>query len=110
MAPETRNEDTWFAHHEEELLRQARRERDRRMREAAASEEAGRERVLRERHWMKCPKCGHDLKAVSLSGVDLGQCTHCEGVFFDRDNLETFVLKRVEERRSFVRRFLGFGA
>lgn len=109
MAPERRNEDKWFAHHEEELLRQARRERDRRIREATASEEASRLKSLREAHWLKCPKCGHDMKTISQLGVEIEQCTLCEGVYFDRNELEEFLMKRVEERRGIVRRFLGFG-
>ena len=32
---------------------------------------------------MKCPKCGHDLKAETLEGIEIDRCTFCEGFFLD---------------------------
>ncbi len=109
MSPEQRNVDEWFARHEEELLRQARRERERGERETSAREEKDRRRELREAHWMKCPKCGHDLEEMEISEVKIDRCTSCEGIFLDRGELETIMLQRSEDRRGFFRRLIGFG-
>lgn len=98
--------DEWFARHEEELLRQARRERQRKEEQEAAAAK----QKLREAHWMKCPKCGHDLQEIAVDTVRVDRCTSCEGIFLDRGELEEIMLKRSEERRGFFRNLLGFGS
>ncbi len=42
-------------------------------------------------HWMKCPKCGSQLKETSLLGICIEQCGSCRGVFLDAGELETLV-------------------
>ncbi|NUN95973.1 MAG: zf-TFIIB domain-containing protein [Candidatus Omnitrophica bacterium] len=42
-------------------------------------------------HWMKCPKCGHDLKEIELLGILVDQCTSCSGVYFDRPEIEILI-------------------
>ena len=39
----------------------------------------------KELHWMKCPKCGHDLRQARLSSMTVERCTGCDGVFFDKE-------------------------
>ena len=97
--------DGWFAKHEEELIRQARRERKRKMK-AAAAEEAS---ALQKAHFMKCPKCGHDLVEERVDPVTIDRCGNCEGVFLDRGELEEILLSRAEARRGVFRRILGLG-
>ena len=41
-----------------------------------------------ELHFMKCPKCGHDMKEEDLHGVKADRCTFCEGMFFDAGELD----------------------
>lgn len=101
----SRPEDDWFAKHEEELLRQSRRQRERERQQA----EAERDRALREAHWMKCPKCGHDLREEPIGPVTIDRCDRCGGIFLDRGELEEMLLRRASERRGFFRRLLGFG-
>jgi len=36
------------------------------------------------------------------------KCPQCEGIFFDRGELETLLLKHDAHRRGFFRRLLGF--
>lgn len=103
-----RVEDEWFAHHEEELLRQARREHDRRMKELAAQQSEGEKRKLRDLHYLKCPKCGHDMLARKIDDIDIDQCGTCEGLFFDKGELDAVLLKRSRERRGFFRKLTGF--
>jgi len=97
-------ENEWFARHEVELLRQARRERDRKSREATAKEAE----TLRAAHWMKCPKCGHDLVEESVGTVLLDRCGSCGGIFLDRGELEQLLTEDRASQRGFFRRILGF--
>jgi protein-arginine kinase activator protein McsA len=51
-------------------------------------------------HWMKCPKCGSDLKEVELLGIKVDQCTQCFGMYFDKGELE--LLLETTEPRGFL--------
>ena len=72
--PPRRNEAEYFAHREAELLRQQRESAQ----HAAADAE-------RHSHRMKCPRCGYDLVTGEWRGVEIGQCTHCHGLWLDAD-------------------------
>ena len=63
--------------------------------------------ALRTLHYMKCPKCGHDLQAKSLLGVEVEQCTFCEGVYLDARELDALVRKQRSDARGIVRTLLG---
>jgi ribosomal protein L37AE/L43A len=102
-----RREDEWFRENEKQLLEAARVARARREQERADKEAASDRKRLREMHYMKCPKCGHDLKEQDLAGVKIDRCTHCEGVFFDAGELDQIFAKKAEERRGFFRRLAG---
>ena len=51
------NEDEFFLKHSQELLRKRRKELDEKRAEEV-------KRHKKETHWMKCPKCGHDMEEV----------------------------------------------
>ncbi len=59
----------------------------------------------KEAHWMKCPKCGHDLEEISLGPVLVDRCKECGGVYFDAGELE--ILLAGERRDSLLRRLFG---
>jgi hypothetical protein len=104
LDPDDRSsEDEWFRRNEQEMLDQARRAREIREKERAARESDTALRERREAHWMKCPKCGHDMETETLSGIDVDRCTHCEGIYLDAGELETFVRQKESERRGFIR-------
>ena len=42
-------------------------------------------------HWMKCPKCGRDLQEIEMDGIMVDKCGGCEGIFFDRGELELMI-------------------
>ena len=48
--------------HEKEMLERAREERERRLKELQAKLDAEELERLRKAHWLKCPKCGHDME------------------------------------------------
>jgi hypothetical protein len=76
----SRNEDEYFAKRDAELLRQQRE---------AASQAAG--DAERKSHYMKCPKCGYDLITNDWLGVQVDQCTHCHGIWFDAGEAESLL-------------------
>jgi Zn finger protein HypA/HybF involved in hydrogenase expression len=101
-----KREDEWFVAHEKELLAGARLERAKRERERAAlTEEAERVR-LRTEHFMRCPKCGHEMKEETLEGVSVDRCSHCEGIYFDAGELDQVLLKHDAGRRGFFRKLV----
>jgi len=78
----SKNEDEYFARRDAELLRQ---QRDAAKQAAADSE--------RKSHHMKCPKCGYDLITGEWDGIQIDQCTHCHGIWFDAGEAETLIKK-----------------
>lgn len=107
MAEDDRGrEDDWFRKNEQQLLEQARLAREKREAERSQLEKADELKRLRDQHYMKCPKCGHDMKEESLEGVSLDRCTFCEGIYLDAGELDQLFLKRDEERKGFFRRLV----
>src|SRR5207244_4120801 len=76
----SKNEEEYFARRDAELLRQQREA----MRRTAAETE-------RRAHHMKCPKCGYDLITGEWHGVQIDQCTHCHGIWFDKGEAESLL-------------------
>ena len=102
-----RREDDWFLQHEKKLLEDAKKAREKRERERRAQETGAERARLRELHWMKCPKCGHDLKPETLDGIEIDRCSHCEGFFVDAGELEQlFLMRQQSQRQSFLRGLL----
>lgn len=102
-----RVEDEWFAQHEEELLRQARRSHQERMRQLEASQSEGEARRLRELHFRRCPKCGNEMLVKHIEGIEIEQCSTCQGLFFDRGELDELLLKKAAVRKGFFRKLTG---
>lgn len=98
-------EDDWFRQNEAKMIEAARkrREEEERQRQTADAE------ARREAHWRKCPKCGSDMAVENIADIEVEKCTSCEGIFFDRGELEQVLLKQDKERRGFFRKLMGFG-
>ena len=103
---DSKSEDEWFLRNEKELLETARAARLKREAERAAREKADETKRLKELHFMKCPKCGHDMKEENLEKVSVDRCTHCEGIFFDAGELEQVFRQQAEQRRSFFQKLV----
>ena len=101
------SEDEWFKKNEQDLLETARMAREKREAERAAAEKADESRRLKELHFMKCPKCGHDMKEEAVDAVSVDRCTFCEGIYLDAGELDTLFLRKVDERKSFLRKLIG---
>ena len=103
-----KREDDWFLQHERKLLEDARKAREKREKERRVRETQEERARVRKLHFMKCPKCGHDLKPESLEGIEVDRCTFCEGFFLDQGEIEELFLKKGQsQRQSFMRRLLG---
>jgi hypothetical protein len=100
-------ENDWFRENEKKLLEEARLAREAREAERKAKETAAERKRLKDLHYMKCPKCGHDLKVESLDGIEIDRCTFCEGFFVDAGELEQlFLMQKQSQRQSFLRGLL----
>lgn len=100
-------EDDWFRENEKKLLEEARRAREAREAEREAKESAAERKRLKDLHYMKCPKCGHDLKVETLDAIEIDRCTFCEGFFVDAGELEQLFLTRQQsQRRGLLRGLL----
>jgi uncharacterized protein len=103
-----RREDEWFRQNEMELLEAARQARLKRQSEREAQEKAGERERTKALHFMKCPKCGHDLRAETFEDVEIDRCSFCEGFFLDAGEIEQLFLKRKgPEQQGFLKRLLG---
>ncbi|MBM4193769.1 MAG: hypothetical protein FJ202_05240 [Gemmatimonadetes bacterium] len=80
------NEDEYFLRQDAELVKELRAKRD-----------AERQAAERKSHFMKCPKCGNDLKEVTTDHVAVDVCNSCGGMWLDAGELD--VLKRVKDTR-----------
>ncbi len=106
MDDSRKREDEWFLKNEQQIIEAARVARAKREAERAATEAAAESERLRAAHFMKCPKCGHDMKEESLDGVAVDRCTFCEGIYLDAGELDQVLLKKEEDRRGFFRRLI----
>jgi hypothetical protein len=102
-----KREDEWFLKNERELIEKARKEREKREGERAAAEQEGERKRLLDLHYMKCPKCGHDLREEVLEGVTIDRCSFCEGLWFDANEFESVVLRKTEARQGLFKKLLG---
>ena len=58
-------------------------------------------------HWMKCPKCGAELKEIKFLEVAIDECAGCGGVWLDQGELELLLKTEVKETARFFDRFFG---
>jgi uncharacterized protein len=101
------SEDDWFRQNEKKMLEDARTARLKREQERAATEAEETQRRLKEAHFMKCPKCGHDMKSETLDTIEIDRCSFCEGVYFDAGELDQlFLTKKASERQGILKRIL----
>ncbi len=77
-------EDRFFHEKDVALLKKKREELN------AARREREHETAKAE-HWMKCPKCGAGLQEIEMDGIMVDKCGGCEGIFFDRGELELMI-------------------
>jgi hypothetical protein len=77
-------EEEYFYELNRELIERKRRELDQKRKN---KETQGRTSP----YWMKCPKCGSEMKEVEFSRIKADQCSGCHGLYFDQEEFETLV-------------------
>lgn len=80
------NEEEYFLKQDAELVKELRAKLD-----------AERRTTERKSHFMKCPKCGGDLKEITSDHVAVDICSDCGGLWLDPGELE--MLRKVKEHR-----------
>lgn len=77
---------------EEEYFARRDMERRRDMAAKYAQETAQAEQEkLKQLHWMRCPKDGHELATVRLRGVAVDTCAACGGLWLDAGEMDALV-------------------
>lgn len=95
------SEDEYFFKLNQELLKKRRAEREKELAEQSDAAE-------KKEFWMRCPKCGGDMAELEWLGIMVDRCSQCEGVFFDRGEVE--ILLQAEKPEGFLksmRRLIG---
>lgn len=59
---------------------------------------------LRALHFMKCPKCGHDLAVKRMSYIDVDQCSSCGILVLAPEDIDKFIA----EEKSILKTFIDF--
>ncbi|KPK91811.1 MAG: hypothetical protein AMJ94_06395 [Deltaproteobacteria bacterium SM23_61] len=74
---------------EEEYFARMEFERKKKVEEAKHQKLRGEEKkMLRDLHFMKCPKCGMELIEIDCQGIKVDKCSECQGVWLDAGELE----------------------
>jgi uncharacterized protein len=92
----SRTEDEYFVKQDAELIKEQRARLDT---QRASAE--------RQSHFMKCPKCGHDLVETNFQQIKIDRCPSCHGVWFDAGEVEMMEHLDQSKIRSFVRSMFG---
>ena len=100
MPEETRKkeEDKHFWDRDRELIEKLRAK-------AEAERREQEKKHRKETHWMKCPKCGHDMQETSHGPLMVDRCTECGGIYLDAGELE--LLMTAEKDTGLLRRLFG---
>ncbi len=77
-------EERYFHEKDLEQLKRKRDELNRTRAERATQDAKG-------KYWMKCPKCGADMQEIEMDGILVDKCSGCEGIYFDRGELELMI-------------------
>jgi len=91
----SRNEDEYFLLQDQELIKAQRAKLD-----------AERQAAERRKHFMKCPKCGADLKETELKQVKVDVCPDCKGLWLDAGELELIGKVKESAMGGFLRDLL----
>ena len=92
-------EDEYFLRLELERQREA--EIRRAERESAEEKER-----LKELHFMRCPKCGHELLEEDYQGVKIDRCALCRGIWLDPGELEQLA-EASRKKEGFLKNLLS---
>jgi uncharacterized protein len=81
MAKPTQTEEEYFARENAERLRKLAADQKKSLAQAEREK-------LKQEHFMRCPKCGMELKEIPIRGVQVDRCFSCNGTWLDAGELE----------------------
>jgi len=61
----------------------------------------------RQIHWMKCPKCGTDLKEVNHQNVMIDTCSECKGIWLDGGELNILIEGQARFTKGLLNKLFG---
>ena len=93
----SRNEDEYFAKQDAELIKEMRAKLDKE-----------REQNERKAHYMKCPKCGADMKEEEHGPVKVDICPECKGMFLDAGEMALLQKAQGNTGTALFGNLLGF--
>jgi hypothetical protein len=77
---------------EEEYFARLELERKKKVEEEKLKRNAEEEkRRLKELHYMRCPKCGMELREIDYKGINVDQCISCSGIWFDAGEIDILI-------------------
>jgi Zn-finger nucleic acid-binding protein len=76
-------EDAYFDKRDRDLIKTKRKELD--------EKRMAKSQSLKPSNWMQCPKCGTVLTEIDFSNIKADRCSKCEGVYFDKAELEIMI-------------------
>lgn len=100
-------EEAWFNANEQELIKKARQQKEAERARKRADEDGQKREDLKKLHWLKCPKCGHDMAEKNFDGITLDECSDCGGLYFDDGELEQLLSKKQEDSKGFFKHLFG---
>ena len=92
------SEQEYFLKLELEKLREAQKAH-------AAKQQEAEKQKQKELHWMRCPKCGCELKEIEYRTIKVDYCGGCGGSFFDSGEITS--LLKLEGEQHVLGKFLG---
>jgi hypothetical protein len=100
MVGPKQSEEEWFAKFEIQMIRDARRKRERALKEKE-------EKASKPTNYMLCPRDGEKLKGEKIGEISVDICPKCEGIWLDRGELEEILLAKEENKKNTFRKILG---
>ena len=93
-------EDGYFIKIESEKVNKLRKKLD----QTRAEEE---KKKRKEAHWMKCPKCGSDLKEINFQKVLIDKCDDCKGIWLDAGELDLLIKGQARFTQVFINKIFS---
>jgi uncharacterized protein len=89
-------EEEYFARKEFERRQKVEAEKQKLMQEAE-------KQTLKERHYMRCPKCGMPLIEVDYKSIKIDECSNCKGIWLDNHELDAILKLKDSEASAFTK-------
>ena len=58
-------------------------------------------------HWMKCPKCGSELKEINHQSVMIDTCSECKGIWLDSGELNILIEGQARFTKGLLNKLFG---